>query len=253
MNSIFDLSNRRFLITGASSGIGRAAAIQLSRLGANVICCGRDIQRLQQTMGCLADGDHHSYAFDLAAIDQVSDWVQETVQEVGKLNGFVHAAGLQSSVPVFRIKSAQWSRMRDANLDCFIELIRAFQKPAVYAGEHGRVIALSTVLVKRGSAGRSAYAASKGAIEGMIPSLAVELASRAICVNAVAPSFVRTPMYDEVARFWSEEQAAAVERQHPLGIGNPEDVAAAIAFLAAPAGRWVTGTVLRVDGGYGVA
>ena len=106
------------------------------------------------------------------------------------------------------------------------------------------------MLATVGSNGRSAYAATKGALEGLTPSLAVELAPKGIRVNCVAPSFVKTPMYESQARFWSDEQQQAISAQHPLGIGSPEDVAHAIVFLLANTGRWITGTVMTVDGGF---
>lgn len=253
MQQIYDLTGMKILVTGASSGIGKATAIQLSQLGAQVICCGRDEARLQETVQQLAVGEHCYRCFDLLQVAEVSSWIQEVSASVHGLHGLVHAAGLQSSSPVFRIKTEQWQRMQDANVECFIELVRGFQKNGVYLGERGRIVVLSTVLTSRGSAGRSAYAATKGAIEGMLPSLALELAPKGICVNGVAPAFVKTPMFDDVARFWSQEQLQAIEARHPLGFGTPADVAAAIGFLLGEGGRWITGTVLRVDGGYSVA
>lgn len=244
------LTGRRFLVTGASSGIGRATSIMLSRLGASLICCGRDSKRLEETCGLLAGQGHYAESYDLMELDGISDWVKSIGERIGGLHGLVHAAGLQSPMPLYRIKRTQWEKMRNANLDSLIELVRGFQSSQAYTGEHGRIVMVSTVLASSGSPGRSAYAATKGAIEGMIPSLALELAPRKICVNAIAPAFVKTPMYDDMARFWSPEQLAEVERRHPLGFGEPDDVAGAIAFLLADTGRWITGTVLHVDGGY---
>ncbi len=244
------LTGRRYLVTGASSGIGQATSVMLSRLGARLVCCGRNSQRLEETCGLLSGQGHSAETYDLMDLDGVSDWVKTIGERMGGLHGLVHAAGLQSPMPLYRIKRMQWEKMRSANLDSLIELVRGFQSSQAYAGEFGRIVLLSTVLASSGSPGRSAYAATKGAIEGLIPSLALELAPRKICVNAIAPAFVKTPMYEDMARFWNPDQLAEVERRHPLGFGEPDDVAGAIAFLLADTGRWITGTVLHVDGGY---
>ncbi len=112
------------------------------------------------------------------------------------------------------------------------------------------MVFVSSVMALVGSPGSAAYSMSKAALHGLAKSLALELAPRRIRVNCVAPGYVNTPMYARLAGFWSPEERARVESDHPLGIGSPEDVAQAICFLLAPASRWITGCVLPVDGGY---
>ena len=237
-------------VTGASSGIGRATAVMLSKLGAKVVCLGRDEARLAETMSMLQGDDHCSHAFDLTRVDEIDDWSRTALAQNGPFHGMVHAAGIQSSMPAYRIRRNQCGPMLAANVDSAIALIRVFHSEEFYAGNTGSIVLVSSVLATVGSNGRSAYAATKGALEGLTPSLAVELAPKGIRVNCVAPSFVKTPMYESQARFWSDEQQQAISAQHPLGIGSPEDVAHAIVFLLANTGRWITGTVMTVDGGF---
>lgn len=245
-----DLSNLNFVVTGASSGIGRATAIILSRLGAGVICCGRDSDRLSETVALLTAGNHRCESFDLSRVDDIDSWLKSIIRESGPIHGLVHAAGIQSSRTVTQATVQQLRSLLVANVESSLALVRAITLSGVFSEMGGAIVLLSSVLATAGSRGRSAYAATKGALEGLIPSLALELAPRKIRVNGIAPSFVQTPMLDEVSRFWTDAQRADVERMHPLGFGSPDDIALAAAYLLSQCGRWITGTVLVVDGGY---
>lgn len=245
-----DLAGRRILVTGASSGIGRATAIVLSRLRAEVICCGRDPTRLDETVSRMVGNRHRIEAFDLDNTEQIDGWIKELARSTGPLYGLVHAAGVQSSMPITRVTPKHARTLLTTNVESALALARAFGSSDVCPGPDGSLVLISSVLASVGVRGRSVYAATKGAIEGLTPSLAIELAPRKVRVNCVSPSFVRTPMLGDMERFWTEQQRAEVERLHPLGIGEPEDVAHCIAFLLGPCGRWITGTVLVVDGGY---
>jgi NAD(P)-dependent dehydrogenase (short-subunit alcohol dehydrogenase family) len=129
-------------------------------------------------------------------------------------------------------------------------LTRAFQDRRVYAGEHGAIVYISSIMGQVGAPGLAAYSLSKGALDAMARSLALELAPRNIRVNCVAPAMVLTPMFEAAARHWTSEQKAKAETSHPLGFGTPDDVANSVAFLLADTARWITGSVLVVDGGY---
>jgi NAD(P)-dependent dehydrogenase (short-subunit alcohol dehydrogenase family) len=244
------LEGRRILVTGASSGLGRATAILASRLGATVVCNGRDGQRLEQTLHQLEGTGHSAQPFDLKAVDGIAAWLESIATSVGPLHGLVHAAGVQSVLPLHLASPARWKDALLVNVETAIALAKAFQGRRVYAGDHGSMVFLSSVMGQVGAPGRVLYSLGKGAVEAMMRSLALELAPRKIRVNCVAPAFVKTAMLDEMAKVWTDEQRTQVERLHPLGLGEPDDVAGAVAFLLADTGRWVTGTVLRVDGGY---
>jgi NAD(P)-dependent dehydrogenase (short-subunit alcohol dehydrogenase family) len=136
------------------------------------------------------------------------------------------------------------------NADAALELAKGFVSRRVFSGSRGSIVFVSSVLGIVGSSAAAAYSLSKGAVNALTRSLAVELAPRRIRVNCVAPGFVRTPMLDKLRRTWTAAQDAQVEALHPLGYGTPENVAGAVAFLLAETGSWITGTVLVVDGGY---
>jgi NAD(P)-dependent dehydrogenase (short-subunit alcohol dehydrogenase family) len=245
-----DLSGRRFLITGASSGIGRATAVLLSHLGARVACADINSGGLEESLGLLNGNGHCTLVYDFRNLDGIADWLAETTRGFGTLHGFVHAAGIPAPWPLRSLSVELWKDALTVNTEAALLLTKAFQGRKIYAGTNGSVVFISSIMGSVGSAAASVYSMTKAALDGMARSLAIELASRRIRVNCVAPGFVRTPMLETVGASWDNEQWAMVEALHPLGLGLPEDVANAAAFLLADTGRWITGTALVVDGGY---
>ena len=246
-----DLADRHYLVTGASSGIGRSTALLLHRLGARLALIDRDEAGLVELATALGD-DHgiRTYCADLADIAVIQELVERCVGAAGLLHGVVHCAGIQSIAPVRSLQVEVWRRIFAVNTEAALALGKAMAGRKVYAGGHGALVFISSVMASVGSPGAISYSMSKAALEGMARSLALELAGRRIRVNCIAPGFVQTPMFERTEQMWDADQRAAVERQHPLGFGQPEDVANAVAFLLADTGRWITGSVLHVDGGY---
>lgn len=246
-----DLSHRHYLVTGASSGIGRSTAILLHRLGAQLALVDRDEAGLGALATALSDSDRvRTYGADLGEIAGIDDLVEHCVAAGGRLHGVVHCAGMQSIAPVRSLKIDMWRRIFAVNTEAALAFGKAMAGRKVYAGNHGSLVFISSVMGSVGSAGAISYSMSKAALEGMARSLALELAGRYIRVNCIAPGFVQTPLFERTEQMWDADQRLAVERQHPLGFGQPEDVANAVAFLLADTGRWITGSVLVVDGGY---
>jgi NAD(P)-dependent dehydrogenase (short-subunit alcohol dehydrogenase family) len=244
-----ELTGRRVLVTGASAGIGRETAILLGALNARLVLAGRNEQRLRQTLACL-DGEGHSMeVVDLAAVEQIPEWMRRIAAAGGPLNGLVHAAGKQIVAPIRALSPQSLDSLMKTNLYSAVMLARGFcQKDCGAPG--GSIVFVSSVMAMVGQPARAAYGASKAALVGLTKSLALELARDRIRVNCVAPAFVQTGMLDRVREMLSAEQFAALEQAHPLGFGTPRDVAHAIAFLLADTGRWITGSTLVVDGGY---
>ena len=250
MAEVLDLRETRFLVTGAASGIGRATSILISRLGGRVAIADKDESGLEHTMRTLEGEGHVSLCADLRDVEQIPSWMGEMTSTAGVLSGLIHAAGIQCIQPVRLLTPKNYRDALLVNTEAAIALVRAFQRKSNCPPEGGSIVFVSSVMAMAGSPGASAYGLTKSALIGLAKSLAVELAPRRIRVNCVVPGFVRTPMFDRVSSLWDFEQKAAVESEHPLGFGEPEDVANAIAFLIADTGRWITGTELVVDGGY---
>jgi len=250
MHNPLNLTGRRILVTGAASGIGRATAILVSRLAGRVAAVDQNQEGLEAVMSSLEGDGHTCHACDLRDLSSIADWMTSLAEQHGPLHGLVHAAGLPCTAPLRVLEPDVYRDVWTVNTEAALALARTFQSRKVYAGDHGSIVLISSVMGVVGSPTIVGYSMSKAALIGMARSMALELAPKQIRVNCVAPGFVQTPMYKQVAGFWDAEQEAKITALHPLGQGDPEDVANAIAFLLADASRWITGSVLTVDGGY---
>lgn len=244
------LEDRHYLVTGASSGIGRAIAELFASLGAKLSLVDRDEAGLLHTFKALSGEAHAMHPFDFSNVEDIDDLVQRVVTTSGRLHGLVHAAGTQLAMPAKDMSVDAWRQIMAVNAEAALALARNMARKRVYAGGGGSVVFISSIMALAGGVGSVAYSMSKAALHGLARSLALELAPTGVRVNCIAPGFVRTPMLERMGRHWDDTQRAVVEALHPLGLGNPEDIAHAAAFLVAPTARWITGTVLVVDGGY---
>jgi len=249
MKNPLDLTGRRIVVTGASSGIGQACAILLSELGARVTIHGRDAVRLAATLAKL-HGDGHCVApFDFSGLDAIPDWLLAEAQRDGAFHGLVHCAGLTSYEPLRSQTATQIEALLRVNTVAALQLAKGFRHRKVHA-EKASLVFISSVASLAGMSALSAYTASKGAINAVTRALAIELVREGIRVNCVCPGLVKSGMIEVTERSFSPEQLAEMEKSYPLGLGLPEDVAHAVAFLLADTARWITGTALAVDGGY---
>ena len=243
------MAGRNVLVTGASSGIGREVCILAARLGAKVILVGRNREQLQATAEQLDGAPYSIEAFDLHQLDDIKDWLKRVSVEQGSLHGLVHCAGLQMLQPLRMTKRQKIDEILRVNFLAAVELAKAFRHRGV-AQKPTSLVFLSSVMGLVGMPASSIYCASKGALDSFCRSVALEYADEGIRVNCVSPGLVRTEMSAKMEQQMTVEQFAAVQMAHPLGLGSPQDVANAVAFLLADTGRWVTGTTLVVDGGY---
>jgi NAD(P)-dependent dehydrogenase (short-subunit alcohol dehydrogenase family) len=244
------LRSRRVLVTGAASGIGRAACELLSRLEARIVAVDIDEAGLDGALQGLAGEGHTRCCFDVSDVERIPAWMADTAKDGGPLFGVVHAAGLSCVQPLRLLSPAVYRKVLLLNSESALALARGFHKKAVGDAAGGSIVFISSVMASAGAPGAAAYSMSKAALHGLTRSLAIELAPGRIRVNCVAPGFVRTPMLERMSATWDSAQLARVEQDHPLGLGAPADVANSIAFLLADTGRWITGSVLTVDGGY---
>jgi NAD(P)-dependent dehydrogenase (short-subunit alcohol dehydrogenase family) len=243
------MTGRTVMVTGASSGIGRETCILLSQLGARLVLVARDMDRLRSTLNRLEGEDHRIEAFDLTQVDVIPPWLKQLATEIGPVYGVVHCAGIQITRPLRFQTCADLNALLRINLEAAFGLAKGFRQKGVCTKD-GRLVLLSAAAALVGLTGTSSYAASKGALISLTKSLAMELSRDGLRVNCVAPAVVKTEMIEAVQNILTDEQIAAIEAMHPLGIGTALDVAYAIAFLLADTGRWITGTTLVVDGGY---
>jgi NAD(P)-dependent dehydrogenase (short-subunit alcohol dehydrogenase family) len=240
-----------YLVTGASSGIGRATAILLADCGARVLLNGRDEKRLSDTLAALRGSAHQAFPLSLQTADQANDLVKDLLVNLGPLNGVFHSAGVEMIRPARMIKQAQLDELFGSSLFAAFGLARALSgKNALVDG--ASLVFMSSVAGSTGQVGMTAYSAAKAGINGLVRSLACELASRQIRVNSVAAGAVQTAMHERLVKSGGDDVTEAYANAHLLGFGTPEDVAQAVVYLLSPASRWVTGTTMFVDGGYAV-
>ena len=242
-----DLSGQVALVTGASRGLGKAVAIELARNGAKVACVARDPQKLDETVSEIAQagGEAEALACDVKDRDSVGKLVDEIVKKWERLDILVNNAGITRDTLLPGMSDEEWDDVILTNLTGAFLFARAVSLHMMRA-RYGRIINMSSVSGIVGTAGQTNYAASKAGLMGLTRSLSRELAGRKVTINAVAPGFIESDMTKTLGDVVIQE---AKKRIPAKRLGTPEDVAAAVLYLASPAASYVTGQVLVVDGG----
>ena len=230
----------KVLITGASSGLGKSCLERLAKEGTDVIQVGRNRETLNSA--------HPAYVCDLTSEADVKAMLAEIKKEHGPIDGWVLAAGSQDIRPLMMESSSTLQSAFVNNVQTSVGLVgQALKARLVQKG--GSIVFFSSAATHAGGVGLVGYAAVKGALEAATRSLALELASQKTRVNAIAPGVIRTPMSEKYLAKLTPEQIDKIEASHPLGFGTPEDIAGAVKFLLSEDSRWITGSVLMIDGG----
>jgi 3-oxoacyl-[acyl-carrier protein] reductase len=240
-------AGRIALITGASQGIGRACALELARSGASVALAARNLDKLAQvaTEITAAGGTANAFALDIANEDSIKECAKAVVAHFGGVHVLVNNAGITRDILAMRMKRKDWDDVLTTNLTGAFLLTQALMSQMV-KNRWGRIINITSVVGETGQAGQSNYAASKAGLIGLTKSLARELASRSITVNAVAPGYIETAM----TAVLTDDQKNAMTQHIPLGrVGTDSDIAHAVAFLASEEASYITGHTLDVNGG----
>jgi len=241
---MFDLSGKSALITGASGGIGGDIARVLHRAGATVGLSGTRVEPLEALAGELGERAH-VLPCNLSDFEAVAALPKQAAEAMGAVDILVNNAGITRDNLFMRMSDDDWQSVIDVNLTSTFKLCKGVIRGMMKA-RWGRIINISSVVGATGNPGQANYAASKAGMIGMSKSLAYEVASRGITVNAVAPGFIETAMTDKL----TEDQKAGILGQIPAGrMGEPGEIAAAVLYLASPQAAYVTGTTLHVNGG----
>jgi 3-oxoacyl-[acyl-carrier protein] reductase len=244
---MFSLEDKVALVTGASQGIGRATSLALAQAGAKVAVAARSADKLASLVGEIeaAGGVALAVPMDVADAAQIKTGFQQVLAKFGRLDILVNNAAVTRDTLALRMKLEDWESVLRTNLTgahlCIQQALGAMLKQ-----RSGRIINLSSVVAETGNAGQANYVASKAGLIGLTRAIAVEVASRNITVNAVAPGFIETPMTDPLPQELKDKMKSLI----PLGrFGSDRDVAAAIVFLASDEAAYITGQVLGVNGG----
>lgn len=248
MYNLVDLTNKKILVVGASQGIGAQVALTLSKLEAQLILVARNEEKLKYVLEGLEGEKHQYYCMDVKQLDVLEDFVKEIVDRTGPLDGMVYCAGMTDDRPLAMAKPPIVQEVLQTNLQGFIELVRCVTKKKNF-NPGMRIVGISSIASLRGAKARTIYSASKAGMDGAVRSMAIELAGKGICINTVAPAIINTEMYEKMLNSAGEKALEDKLKRQYLGLGKPEDVANAVAFLISPAARLITGNCLPVDGG----
>jgi len=251
MNSIEQLNcSKKILVTGATSGIGYGVCEALLSTGIKVLAFGRNKQPIEHLEGRFGELIHFVSA-DLSVTKNIEPHIKSFHERYGKLDGMVHCAGLEETVPLSLLSNNRVKEMFDINVFSGIELLRICSKKTI-SNDQASFIFISSVMGALGQAGKIGYCASKAAVLGMVKSAALELSKRKIRVNAILPGIVKTPMTEKLFAGLSEINVKQIIEMHPLGIGEIGDIVPLVMFLLSMEAKWITGQSLVVDGGYSI-
>jgi 3-oxoacyl-[acyl-carrier protein] reductase len=244
---MFSLKDKVALVTGASQGIGRETALALAQAGAKVAVAARTEEKLSTLVTDIvaAGGDALAVKMDVADPDQIKSGFKQTLEKFGRLDILVNNAAITRDGLALRMKQDDWDAVIRTNLTG-AHLATQQALSTMMRARAGRIINIASIVAQMGNAGQANYVAAKAGLIGLTKAIAIEIASRNITVNAVAPGFIATPMTDVLSDKVKEE----LKNRIPLGrMGTPRDVASAIVFLASDEAAYITGHVLDVNGG----
>lgn len=247
----FTLKGKTILVTGAASGIGKQCALDFSISGANLILLDMNCKELDKVKRECEDNGVKCIAAscNLIDYDSIPSIIEESVNTLGSINGLLHAAGIEKTLPFNKFTHVDYEKIYAVNVVSAMNLISILSKKK-NRGNNAKYVLIASITALVGRPGVNAYAASKGALVSAVKTLALELASKDITVNCISPGTILTPLMEKMLASLNEEQRNERISGFPLGIGKPSDVANVAHFLLSDAARWITGQNIIVDGGY---
>lgn len=246
-----DIKGKNIVITGASSGIGRQCAISCNKAGAIVHLMARNSEKLAEVSSFLEDGKYTLNSLDVTCSESIESSIKSIVGSFGKIDGFIHSAGIQMTQPFHTMDKSHYLQIFDVNTFAAFDVSRYLVRKPYRSANGLSIVFISSVLSTVGGAGVTSYCASKAALVGGARSMAAELASRSVRVNCVSPGTIEnTEMIQELKTQLNADEFHKIIEQHPLGLGQTDDVAKLCIFLLSDDSRWITGQNLVIDGGY---
>lgn len=243
------IQDKKILVTGATSGIGLALCDFLLAKKCSVIAIGRDESKIKSLI------ENYDDALKFLSLD-LTDYASyskifDDILAGDKLDGFVHCAGIEETLPLTMYNPENIKKIFDINVFSGIELLRYFSKKK-YSNEGCSVVFLSSVMGELGQPGKVGYCSTKSAILGVVKASALELAKRKFRINAISPGVVNTPMTQKLFSQIEDDNIQRIKEMHPLGIGEVEDIVPTITFLLSDYSKWITGQNIKIDGGYSI-
>tara|TARA_B100000989_G_scaffold262072_1_gene213395 strand:+ start:2254 stop:3036 length:783 start_codon:yes stop_codon:yes gene_type:complete len=250
-NSIFVpgiFNQRKFLVTGATSGIGEETSKVLSELGAKLILVGRDISKLENLKKIIGE-KHFFIQLDLSEDDSIYKTIKSLPADLLPLDGAFHSSGSEFIKPLNIIKAKDLYNSISNSSAVALSIGRAAANKKCFK-DSSSIVFMSSISSKFGAEGMTVYSSSKGCIDSMVKSMSIELSKRKIRFNSINAAAVETPMHKKVIKNMSKEAILNYEKKHPLGFGSTKDISNLVVFLLSDASSWITGTSVIIDGGY---
>jgi NAD(P)-dependent dehydrogenase (short-subunit alcohol dehydrogenase family) len=247
----FSLQNKNIVITGASSGIGKQCAVSCSQMGANVILIALEDDKLNETINLLHGDKNLCYTQDITKYEEIDNIISDAVSKVGKISGFIHSAGIEMTLPLNVLKPENFSRTYSVNVISAFEISKRISHKKNLDESGASFVFIASIMSDFGQAGKIGYCSSKGALVAGARAMALELITKKIRVNCISPAVVKTEMSQKLLDSLTSESQNEILRMHPMGIGQPLDIANGCVFLLSDAAKWITGINLYIDGGYG--
>ena len=244
------ISGKTILISGGASGIGRQCAIEFAKAGANIVLLDINEDQLSVTKSlCTPNVTCSYYKCDLTDDSTIPELFKHIVAENGVIDGFLHCAGIEKTLPYNKFSSADFAKIYDVNFIGAMNIIKQLSKKS-NRSDKLKIVLIASITALVGRPGVAAYAASKGAIVSAVKTMALEMASKGININCISPGTILTPLMQNMLETLTEEQKEERISGFPLGLGMPSDIANTAMFLLSEGSRWITGQNIVVDGGY---
>ena len=245
------IEGKTIAVTGAASGIGRQCAIDFAKAGANLVLLDLNKEALELTAAeCMQSGTKVvCCACDLTDSSKVATMIDGIVKEIGTINGLLHAAGIEKTLPFNKFTTEDYQKIYAVNVISGLNLVSVLSKKK-YRAENAKYVLIASITALVGRPGVAAYAASKGALVSAVKTMALELAPKGVTINCISPGTILTPLMENMLASLSAEQREERKAGFPMGLGKPSDIASTALFLLSDGARWITGQNIVVDGGY---